>query len=99
MVQLSGVQRCREASSSCFASLETSHLRFSVLHPVPFPLLSTLCLCPWRGRPKCVQQGSEGGLLSAWCLVGPPACSLSAFPSPGGPGWRESWSVDGLWIC
>ena len=49
LVWLSGLRRCGEASSSCFASLHFTgekRLRFSVLHPHPFPLLRMLCLPP-----------------------------------------------------
>lgn len=91
MRQLSEPPRCMEASNSCFASLGTSCLRFPVLHPAPLSSPGGAAPLPLGEEaevgPARIQRWVALRLVpGAWCLVGAPACSLSAFPCPGGPG-------------
>lgn len=58
----------------------------SVLRPAPLPSPEDAGPCLWRRSSRSVRQGSKGGVISAWGLGGPPACALSALPSPAGPG-------------
>ena len=68
------------------------HLRFSVLHPHPFPLLRTLCFCPRRRRwsrssedPQvgCCPPGAWWDHLPAHCLLSLPVALAEGSPSGG----------------
>lgn len=61
-------------------------LGLSVLLPAPLPSPEDAGPCLWRRSSRSVRQGSKGGVIPAWGLGGPPACALSALPSPACPG-------------